>query len=355
VPNGFPVLSYSILNLTTQWPLDYAEAAAVGLLLFLITLIGIVAYRRVVRNQERFVTIGPRAPRAQTFEPPRPVRVAGTFACFAYVIAAVVFPAAGLALRSMVQYFTGSISFSQLSLSRFTILLNDPLVQTSLQHSVEITVVSTLALVVLSFAVATAKVRYRDRIAGATEVLASTPIAIPGVLFGVGLLWMYIGTPVYATIWIIVLVMLARFPPLLVRMFETALLQIGREVEEAAAVFGASDFDVARLIRVPLLAGTVRSATIIASTQVFNELTASALLFTGTSSVLPVLIYNYAVAGDYSRASALALMQMALLGLGLLAIAGSSVLWRALRGFGFARALVVWILPRRQLLEGRPH
>jgi iron(III) transport system permease protein len=323
-------------------------------LLFAITAIGIVAYRRVVRIQERFVTIGPRAPRANAPDTPRGLRIGGTLVCCAYVAVAVIVPTAGLALRSMLQYFTGGIRLEQLSLSRFAILIADPLVQTSLQHSVEITVVSTLALIVLSFAVATAKVRYRDRIAGATEVLASTPIAIPGVLFGVGLLWMYLGTPVYATIWIIVLVMLARFPPLLVRMFETALLQIGREVEEAAAVFGASEFGVARLVRLPLLAGTVRSATIIASTQVFNELTASALLFTGTSSVMPVLIYNYAIAGDYSRASALALMQMALLAAGLLAVAGSSVVWRGLRSLGVARALVVSILPRRQVLEGRP-
>ena len=150
-----------------------------------------------------------------------------------------------------------------------------------------------------------------------TATHASTPIAIPGVLFGVGLLWMYIGSPVYATIWIIVLVMLARFPPLLVRMFETALLQIGREVEEAAMVFGATDITTVRLVRVPLLAGTIRSAVVIASTQVFNELTASALLFTGTSSVVPVVIYQYAVAGDYSRASALALIKIALLAAGL--------------------------------------
>ncbi len=332
VPGGFPVLSYSILNLTTQWPLDYAEAAAVGLLLFIITMIGILCYRRVVRIQERFVTIGPRAPRGDAAPPARALRILGTALCLVYVLTAVVFPTAALALRSMVQYLTGSISLDQMSFSRFGVLFNDPLVMTSLGHSIEITAIATIALLVISFAVATAKVRFRDRTAAATEFLASTPIAIPGVLFGVGLLWMYIGTPVYATIWIIVLLMLARFPPLLVRMFETALLQIGREVEEAAAVFGASEFGVARLIRLPLLGGTVRSAAIIASTQVFNELTASALLFTGTSSVLPVVIYNYASGGDYSRASALALVQIVLLVLGLLVVAGVSALGNAFQG-----------------------
>jgi len=331
VPNGYSVLSYAILNLTTQWPLDYAEAAAVGLLLFLLTLAGIVLYRRVVRVQERFVTVGPRAARATAAPMPRAMRVAASLACGAYVLLAVIAPIAGLALRSTVRYFNGDFASIQPSFAGFSILLGDPLVIASVQHSIVISVVSTALLLLISFAVASAKVRARDGLAAATEFLASTPIAIPGVLFGVGLLWMYIGSPVYATIWIIVLVMLARFPPLIVRMFETALLQIGREVEEAALVFGATEATAARLVRVPLLAGTIRSAVVIAFTQVFNELTASALLFTGTSSVVPVVIYQYAVAGDYSRASALALIQIALLAAGLSFVGLGWALWRRRR------------------------
>jgi iron(III) transport system permease protein len=331
VPNGYSVLSYAILNLTTQWPLDYAEAAAVGLLLFLLTLAGIVLYRRVVRVQERFITVGPRAPRVTPAALSRAARGAATLVCGAYVLLAVIAPTAGLALRSTVRYFNGDFASIRPSFGGFSILLGDPLVIGSVQHSIVITVVSTVLLLLISFAVASAKVRARDRLSAVTEFLASTPIAIPGVLFGVGLLWMYIGSPVYATIWIIVLVMLARFPPLLVRMFETALLQIGREVEEAAMVFGATDITTVRLVRVPLLAGTIRSAVVIASTQVFNELTASALLFTGTSSVVPVVIYQYAVAGDYSRASALALIQIALLAAGLSFVVLLWALWNARR------------------------
>jgi iron(III) transport system permease protein len=84
-------------------------------------------------------------------------------------------------------------------------------------------------------------------------------------------------------------------------------------------------------VRVPLLAGTIRAAIVIAFTQVFNELTASALLFTGTSSVVPVVIYQFAVAGDYSRASALALLQIALLGAGLAIVGIAWAVWNGRR------------------------
>jgi iron(III) transport system permease protein len=143
--------------------------------------------------------------------------------------------------------------------------------------------------------------------------------------------WLYIRTPLYATIYVIILVMLARFLPVLVRLFETGLLQLGTELDEAARVCGASEITITREIRLPLLAGTLRSATTIGGTQVFNELTASALLYTSASSVLPVVIFNYMFDGDYSRATALALLQIAMIG-GLLALATIlSSVWKKLQ------------------------
>src|SRR3546814_12848882 len=110
---------------------------------------------------------------------------------------------------------------------------------TSLQNSLIVTAVATVLLLMLAFLVALGRIRNRDRISTATWVVASVPIAVPGVLIGVGLIWLYVGTPVYASVYIIILVMLARFMPVLVRLFETGLLQLGRELEEAAIVCGA--------------------------------------------------------------------------------------------------------------------
>jgi ABC-type glycerol-3-phosphate transport system permease component len=68
-------------------------------------------------------------------------------------------------------------------------------------------------------------------------------------------------------------------------------------------VCGCSEWTISLKIRLPLLLGTIRSAIAIGGTQVFNELTAWALLFTASSSVLPVVVCNYMFDGDYSRAA----------------------------------------------------
>lgn len=322
VPQGFDVLSYSIFIRTTRWPLNHAEAAAGGVLLLLITLAGIALYAWVVRIQERFIAVGPRAARTGGSAGPLARRL-GLMLVLGYILVSVVLPVLAIALRSLLPFWSGSFALGDLTLANIVGTVSDRTVRDALWHSVVITVLATALLIGIAFLVALGNTRRRDAISRLTAVVAGIPIAVPGVLFGVGLIWLYIRTPVYATVWIIVLVMLGRFLPILVRMFETALIQIGRELEEAAAVSGASEWVITREVRLPLLLATIRSAVAVGGTQVFNELTASALLFTSTSSVLPVVVFNYMFDGDYPRAAAVAILQIVMLvvGFGLISLA----------------------------------
>lgn len=321
VPQGFDVLSYLIFIRTTRWPLNHAEAAAAGLLLLLLTLAGIALYAWVVRIQERFIAVGPKAPRRVGSDFSALGQTVAMALVLVYILVSVVLPAGAIGLRSLLPFYTGDFAWSALTLGNIRNTLGDQLVRNALMHSIFVTVASTALLIAIAFLVALGKARRRDAISSLTAMMASVPIAIPGVLFGVGLVWLYIKTPIYATIWIIVLVMLGRFLPILVRMFENALIQIGRELEEAAAVSGASELAITLQIRLPLLLGTLRSAIAIGGTQVFNELTASALLFTASSSVLPVVVFNYMFDGDYSRAAAVATLQILVLLVGYAIIA----------------------------------
>jgi len=318
VPHGYDNLSYAIYDKTTHWPIDQAEASAIGLILLLLTAIGMTIYAYSVRVQERFITIGPKSPRAPASGALTGASIASLVLILCYILFSCILPVAAIALRAMLPFFTGSFSLSDLTLANIQNTLSDDLALTSLWNSLIVTAVATVLLLAIAFFVALGRVRRPGPIATLTWIIASIPIAIPDVLIGLGLIGLYIRTPIYATLYIIILVMLARFLPVLVRLFETGLIQIGREIEEAAAICGATEARITLAIRLPLLAGTIRSAITIAGTQVFNELTASALLFTSASSVLPVVIFNYMFDGDYARAAALALVQIVILFAGLL-------------------------------------
>ena len=318
VPHGYKNLSYSIYDRTMHWPINQSEASAVGLILLIITIIGMIIYGFSVRLQERFITVGPKAARETGVVGWTAGRAIAFAVVIGYILLSSVLPIIAIAVRAMLPFFSGDFSFSALTLNNIRTMLSDQLALSSIWNSILVTLVSTILLMAIAFSVALRRIRHPGPMSTATWLMASIPIAVPGILIGLGLIWLYIGTPVYATLLIIILVMLARFLPILVRMFETGLIQLGRELEDAASICGASDVKVTHSIRLPLLGGTICSAATIAGTQVFNELTASALLFTSTSSVLPVVIFNYMFDGDYSRASALALTQIAILCVGLI-------------------------------------
>ena len=321
VPYGYDFLPYIIYARTTHWPIDQAEASAVGVMLLIVTIGGMLLYSGATRIQERFITVGPRSPRQVLRSGRLDIpRLLGLTIVLVFILLAVILPVASIALRSLLPYFSGTFNMADLTLSNITVTLSDRLAWTSLMNSLIVAVISTTLLLIIAFLVALYRIRDKGLITTLTWIVASVPIAVPGVLIGVGLVWLYIGTPVYATIYIIILVMLARFMPVLVRLFETGFLQLGRELDEAAQVCGASELTITREIRLPLLAGTIRSAAVIGGTQVFNELTASALLFTSASSVLPVVIFNYMFDGDYSRAAVLALVQVTILMTGIIII-----------------------------------
>ena len=320
VPEGFKLLSYTIFVRTTRWPLNLSEAAAAGVLLLLVTLLGILLYSWVIRVQERFISVGPKSARQGSHIGSRTARIVALSLVIGFITCGVVLPVVAIGIRSMLPFFSGQFLLSDLSLNNIRAALADAQVQRALINSVFVTVLSVCLLTSIAFFIALEKIRRPNAISHATSVIANIPIAVPGVLFGVGLLWLYIRTPVYATIWILVLVMLARFLPILVRMFETALMQLGKELDEAAAVSGASESTITLRIRLPLLAGTFRSVFVVGGTQVFNELTASALLYTSSSALLPVIVFNYMFDGDYSRAAAVAMIQIGLLAIGFSAI-----------------------------------
>lgn len=314
IPHGEVLLSNTVFERATRWPINQSEAAAVGIILLIVTIIGMGLYAFSVRVQERFITVGPRSPRAAAGLGWNAARVAGVSFVLVYITLSSLLPIFAIFMRSMIPFYDGQITLQGLSLANMRSTITDPSVLDSLVHSLIVMLIATVLLLALAFLVALGRVRSKGMLSTLTWAVASIPIAVPGVLIGVGFIWLYVGTPVYASLSIIVLVMLARFLPILVRLFETGLIQLGRELDEAAAVCGAPEWVVTWHIRLPLLWGTIRSATTIAMTQVLNELTASALLFTSVTSVLPVLIFNYMYDGDYARASAIALLQIAIMG-----------------------------------------
>ena len=127
------------------------------------------------------------------------------------------------------------------------------------------------------------------------ESLCWVPHVLPGILLGLGMLWLFLATPLrflfYGTVGGIALALILADSPVTTQAFKAGLLQLGAELEEAARVSGASWAYTSWRILLPLL------APIAAAVGLMNF--GSAL----TSISIPVLLYSHSVAAVGDLAS----------------------------------------------------
>ena len=119
--------------------------------------------------------------------------------------------------------------------------------------------------------------------------------------------------PIYGTIWILLLVFVIARLSYATRMTNSTLIQIHRDLEEAATMSGVSTGPTVRRVIVPLLAPTLMYAWLWIALLVYRELTLAVLLTTQDNTTLPVVVWNIWIAGGFSSAAALTLVLMGLM------------------------------------------
>jgi len=119
--------------------------------------------------------------------------------------------------------------------------------------------------------------------------------------------------PIYGTIWILVLVYVVARLSYCTRMTNSALIQIHPELDEAAQVAGAGTGGVLRSVLLPLLTPSVLYAWIWIALLTYRELTLPVVLATSNNLPFSMLVWSYVQSSSYGRASAAALIMLALM------------------------------------------
>jgi iron(III) transport system permease protein len=165
----------------------------------------------------------------------------------------------------------------------------------SIVNTLEVGVITALAGGVLAFAIGYTVNRTSVPGRRGVEIIATLPVAIPGLVVGVAYLWAWIGLPggLYGTIWILALAFIARFMPDTVRALSTSLMQIHRELEEAAWLCGKGTIGTIRSIVLPLARPGVVAAMTLLFILAVRELGSSLFLYSSRSMVMAVLLLDY--------------------------------------------------------------
>ncbi len=135
-----------------------------------------------------------------------------------------------------------------------------------------------------------------------------------------GFLWAFVWLPIYGTLWVVVLALVARGLPVASRFFTSTMVQLSAELEESARVHGGSWLRTFLRIWLPLLRPAVIGAWILLFVIAVRVLDVVVLLAGSGVRMLSVDIFLWTVTGRQEAGSVLALIQTALVIVGYVAV-----------------------------------
>jgi len=312
MPGRIYVLATHIYSIVaTGYAADYGMAAAVGMSALAASITLIVLYRRLTREGEKYVTISSRGYR------PSVIDLKGArYPLFAVVVlisfVLIVLPVLVLFYTSLVPYVMtpGAKAFAAMSWRHWATVLKDPVSLLALKNSLYLGIGGATLGIVLSFFVAYVIVKVRSKASGLLESLSFLSFSFPGIVVGIGFMWFFVQTPLYSTIWALLIGYIATYLPYGLRPLTSAFVQIHGHLEESSRVCGGGPLYTMRRIVLPLLVPGIASGWILMATMFVRELSLSVVLSRPGTEVLAVQILRFAEDGLWGRLSALGILMI---------------------------------------------
>jgi len=316
VPAKISVFTTKIFLAIHQFPSDFGLAGAYAVTLLLISATGVLIYQRVTRKEERFATVTGKGYRPRVIDL-GPWKYATCATAFFIFLLAVIFPVFILLWSSFIPYY-GIPSMelvAKLTLANYQYVLTYPLALTAFKNSIYLSVGSATLVMLLTSVIAwiTVKSKLPGRVF--LDNMTFIPIAMPGIVLGVSLIWVYLTLPIpiYGTIWVLLLAYITKFMPYGIRASSASMIQINKELEEASLASGGTWLQTFTKIILPLLMPGFVAGWIYISIIALRELSTSILLYSYNSTVLSIMAFDLWEGGQYTYVCALGVLMVLLL------------------------------------------
>jgi len=323
VPWSFYVYSTKIVDLARQEPPLVNQAAALGSII-LIFLAAFIPIQRRLITRRQFTTV------TGQFKPKIIDLGVWRYPATAFV-ALVIFVLDVVPLLSVVGgSFMTRFGFFNLpktwTLEYWRMALSDPRILHGLQNTLIVAVsaglVGALAFSLIGYVLVRTKLPGRSVL----DSICWLPSAIPGVLSGLGLLWMFLGTPFfrpfYGTLFLLVIAQVLGGITLATQILKANFVQLGKELEESSRMSGAGFWRTYLRIVFPLMAQTMVMVAVIKFMFAAQHNSAIILLATSETRTLSLLALDQVAAG-YREVASITIIMVTSLTLGLAIVARS--------------------------------
>jgi iron(III) transport system permease protein len=299
LPAGIYVFStkiYAIVRTATFMPV-YGQANALAMVYLVIAVGTTYFYARMISRAERYTIVTGKGyrPRQQDLGKWKYPALA---CALLFLFVAVVVPFLVFLYTSFLPYLQAPSwnALKVMTLKNYRLLSQYEKVGSALQNTVVMVTVTATATVLLSFLVSIVVVRSKFWGRKLLDQLAFVPHAIPGIVMGIAFFWLFLKLdflPIYGTVWAISIGFTISFLSYGTRAMNAALLQIHKELEEAAYVSGASPWRAMRRVIVPLLMPTFAGIWIWVVLHAVRVAGMPLILYEGPNNqVLSILIWN---------------------------------------------------------------
>ena len=316
MPAGILVFATEVYLATKSVPTDFGMASTFAVVYLAITTVGVIFYLRWTTASEQYATITGKGFRPTAFDLGK-WRV--LFACVTLLLCLVLFilPVLVVIWSSFLPFYMApsQAALASLSLENYQNLWSHPLVHRGLWNSFVLGISSSTVTMLLTAISAWIVVRTNWRGKGALDFLAFSPIAMPGLVLGIAILWLYLmlPVPVYGTLWILLIAYVTKYLPYGMRACSSSMLQIKKELEEASEASGAAWLHTFRRVILPLLAPGFVAGWIYVITHSFRELSTSIMLYRSGTEVIAIVLFEMWDGGQYPQLCALGMVLVAIL------------------------------------------
>jgi iron(III) transport system permease protein len=281
-------------------------ATSYSVVLVVLSVITLYFYVRATRFSERYATITGKGYRVRVIDI-GPWKYLTFLIVFLYFLAGIMIPFVVLIVVSMIPYYDYDTFMkfpANAVLTNYFVVMKHPSFITGLYNSlvlsVSIAVITVLAGITMAFTI------YRTRAWGTKlfEFIGTLPLAFPPLVLSVGLVIIFIGTPLYNSLWALGIGLFVAYFPYAFRNASGSIVNIHKELDEAAWVHGAKWRHVFFKITLPILKPSVGGALFYIFIEAIRNVDVAVLLTAPGKEYGPVTLFEYFRVGQWAEAAA---------------------------------------------------
>jgi iron(III) transport system permease protein len=311
LPVGIQVFTSSIYQAIHRYPSQVGLASSYAVTLLLITTVGIFFISKLSSSGSKYSTMTGKGFRPRQIDLGR-WRWFAAAIFFVYFSLIVLLPFLVLLWSSFQKFYSvpSMEALKNLTLDPYRFVFSYPNLARSVWNSLILSFGSATLIMLITSVICWIVVKTKLPGRWLLDNLASLPMVFPGLVLGLALMIFYLNVDVgvYGTMWIMFIAYVTRFMPYGLRFNTTSMMQIHKELEESAAMSGASWGTTFYRVILPLLKPGLLAGWIYIMIVSIRELSSSILLYSPGTEVISIVIWELWENGQYVELSALGVL-----------------------------------------------